>query len=77
MLTLLAKIDRIVAMKSIMNTLIEISPYLLLMSPDPIQVALLNGYPGIDQVLLKEFSSIEKDVWASVRTYLFFSYLLC
>jgi hypothetical protein len=64
-LTLLAKIDRLVGMKSILKALIEISPDLLLMSPDPMQVALLNGYPGINQVLLQESATIEEDVWLS------------
>jgi len=64
-LTLLSKIDRLVGMNSILKALIEVCAYLLLMCPDPIQVALLDGYPGINQVLLEEFASIEEDVWLS------------
>ncbi len=65
-MTLLAKSDRLlVSMKSIIQPLVEVGPYLLLMGPDPVQVALLYGSPGIHQVLLKEFSSIEEGVWVS------------
>src|SRR5882762_2935443 len=64
-LTLLSKIDRLVGMESILKALIEIGPNLLLMIPDPMQVALLHRYPGIHQVLLQELSTIEEDVWLS------------
>src|SRR5882762_6843853 len=67
-LTLLSKIDRLIGMNSILKALIEVCTYLLLMCPDPIQVALLNGYPGINQVLLEEFATIEEDVWLSGST---------
>ena len=65
MLTLLSKVDRLVGMESIMKALIEIGPNLPLMRPDPMQVALLHRYPGIHQVLLEEFASIEEDFWLS------------
>src|SRR5258705_10309313 len=64
-LTLLSKIDRLIGMNGILKALMEVCTYLLLMCPDPIQVALLDGYPGINQVLLEEFASIEEDVWLS------------
>jgi len=61
----LSKVDRLVGMESIMKALIEIGPNLVLMRPDPMQVALLHRYPGIHQVLLQELSTIEQDVWLS------------
>jgi len=65
-LTLLPKIHWstiLVAMKSIMEALIQISTYLLLMSPDPVQIALLNRCPGIHQILLKELATAKDGVW--------------
>jgi len=67
-LTLLPKIHWspiLVAMKSIVEALIQISTYLLLMSPDPVQIALLNRCPGIHQILLKELATAKDGVWLS------------
>jgi len=69
-LTLLPKIHWspiLVAMKSIVEALIQISTYLLLMSPDPVQIALLNRCPGIHQILTERVCHCRKMASGSVR----------
>jgi len=55
----------LIAMKCIMDPSIHISTYLLLMGPDPVQIALLNRCPGIHQILLKEFPTVKDGIWLS------------
>jgi hypothetical protein len=65
-LTLLPKVDWrsiiLVAMEGIMKASIHLSMELLLMSPDPIQPALLHRCPCIHQILLQELASVEDGV---------------
>src|SRR5713101_337032 len=66
MLTLLAQIQWrsiiLVGMDSILEALVEVSPDLLLVCPDPVQVTLLHRDPGIHQVLLEELPPMEDEI---------------
>src|ERR1700677_894459 len=63
--TLLAQIDRFIILtsNSISQTLVQISPDVLLMCSEPIKFTAFNRGPGINNILLEEMTPTKDSLW--------------